>query len=203
MGLITKTSTFSAGDTIIASEHNDNFDTIYNEFNGNINNANIKIGAAIADSKLAQITTASKVHANAITGKLSDTNLAQITTASKIAGTAIISLTNISAAAGVIPATNTSISGVFGTWTGHNAATSYLAATDGFVTAYEKDTSGHSEIFGFTDSSNPPTTLRFDLRDQGPGDQGTGVGYTMPVKKNDYWMVSPAATAIYWLPLGS
>lgn len=70
MALITKTNTFSAGDTIVASEHNDNFDTIYNEFNGSTDNANIKSGAAIADTKLAQITTASKVHFSAITGGL-------------------------------------------------------------------------------------------------------------------------------------
>ena len=39
MGVISKPNTFSAGATIIASEHNSNFDTIYNEFNGNIENA--------------------------------------------------------------------------------------------------------------------------------------------------------------------
>lgn len=31
MALISKPNTFSAGATIIASEHNDNFDTIYND----------------------------------------------------------------------------------------------------------------------------------------------------------------------------
>jgi len=52
MGLIVKPSTFSAGGTIVASEHNNNYDTVYNEFNGNIDNANIKASAAILGSKL-------------------------------------------------------------------------------------------------------------------------------------------------------
>jgi hypothetical protein len=67
MALISKPNTFSAGATIIASEHNSNFDTIYNDYNGNITDANISDSAAIADSKLAQITTANKVDTSAIT----------------------------------------------------------------------------------------------------------------------------------------
>lgn len=52
MSIITKPKTFAASATIIASEHNDNFDTIYNDYNGNINNSNIAGAAAIANSKL-------------------------------------------------------------------------------------------------------------------------------------------------------
>lgn len=52
MSLITKSHTFSAGATIIASEHNTNFDTLYNEINGSLTNANISNSAAIAYSKL-------------------------------------------------------------------------------------------------------------------------------------------------------
>jgi hypothetical protein len=50
--LISKSYTFSAGSTVIASEHNSNYDTIYNEFNGSIDNANIKATAGIIYSKL-------------------------------------------------------------------------------------------------------------------------------------------------------
>jgi len=60
-------NTFSAGSTILSAEHNENFSTIYNEFNGNIENANIKSNAAIADTKLAQIATAGKVSGAALT----------------------------------------------------------------------------------------------------------------------------------------
>ena len=82
MSLISKPFTFSAGGTIVAAEHNSNFDTIYNAFNGNIDNANIGASAAIVDTKLAQITTASKVAASAIDGwKTGDWIPSTVTTA--------------------------------------------------------------------------------------------------------------------------
>lgn len=43
MGLISKTYTFSTGATIVAAEHNTNFDTLYDEINGNLDAANIDI----------------------------------------------------------------------------------------------------------------------------------------------------------------
>ena len=66
MSLINKPNTFTVGATIIASEHNSNFDTIYNDYNGNIDNNNLAPGAGIVDTKLAQITTASKVDVSAL-----------------------------------------------------------------------------------------------------------------------------------------
>lgn len=67
MATITKGFTFAAGATIVASEHNNNFDILYNDYNGNIQNANFSASAAIVDSKLAQITTTSKVSNTALT----------------------------------------------------------------------------------------------------------------------------------------
>lgn len=67
MATISKPYTFTVGATIIASEHNSNFDTIYSDYNGNITNANISGTAAISDSKLSQISTASKVSGAALT----------------------------------------------------------------------------------------------------------------------------------------
>jgi hypothetical protein len=52
MGSITKTKTWVDNDNVTYTDLNGNFDTIYNEFNGNIDDANIKSGAAIAASKL-------------------------------------------------------------------------------------------------------------------------------------------------------
>ena len=83
MSLITKTFTFTVGATIIASEHNTNFDTLYNDYNGNITNSNISASAAIEDTKLGQITTTSKV-----------------------SGAALTALANIPSAAGLIPLAN-------------------------------------------------------------------------------------------------
>lgn len=67
MALINKPYTFSAGATIVAAEHNSNADTIYNDYNGNITNANLSASAAITDSKLAQLTTAGKVSGASLT----------------------------------------------------------------------------------------------------------------------------------------
>lgn len=83
MGIKAKQYTFSAGATIIAAEHNTNFDDLYNEFNGSIDNANIKSAAGIVDTKLAQITTAGKV-----------------------SGAAITSLSSVPAGAGALPTAN-------------------------------------------------------------------------------------------------
>lgn len=52
MGIIAKPFTFSAGATIVAADINSDFDTIYTEFNGNIDNTNIKAGANIDAAKL-------------------------------------------------------------------------------------------------------------------------------------------------------
>jgi len=52
MSTITKPNTFSAGGTVFASEHNENFNTIYDDYNGNVQNVNIASDAAIVGSKL-------------------------------------------------------------------------------------------------------------------------------------------------------
>jgi|GEM_PF-2980581 hypothetical protein len=62
MGLVTKTNTYTAGSTILASEVNTNEDTLYTLVNGNIENANVKAGAAIAESKIAFDTSSGHDH---------------------------------------------------------------------------------------------------------------------------------------------
>ena len=61
MSLVSKPYTFSPGATIIAAEHNANFDTLYNDYNGNITNANLAITAAIDASKLDLSTIAQDI----------------------------------------------------------------------------------------------------------------------------------------------
>lgn len=56
MSIVVKPYTFSAGATIIAAEHNSNFDTLYSDYNGNITNANLSASAAIALSKISFTT---------------------------------------------------------------------------------------------------------------------------------------------------
>lgn len=85
MSLISIPFTFTVGAVIVASQHNSNFSTIYSDYNGNIQDANIASNAAISDNKLAQITSAGKV-----------------------SGAALTSLASIPPGAGVIPSANIS-----------------------------------------------------------------------------------------------
>jgi hypothetical protein len=52
MGTVTKGHTFTPDSTIKSSEVNANFDTLYNDYNGNISNVNISSTAAILGTKL-------------------------------------------------------------------------------------------------------------------------------------------------------
>lgn len=67
MALISIPNIFSVGAVIVASQHNSNFSIIYSDYNGNITDANISASAAIADTKLATISTAAKVNVSALT----------------------------------------------------------------------------------------------------------------------------------------
>jgi len=60
--------TFSPGGTIVSSQVNSCLSVIYNDYNGNVGNSNLSSSIVITDSKLAQITSASKVSATALTG---------------------------------------------------------------------------------------------------------------------------------------
>jgi hypothetical protein len=85
----------------------------------------------------------------------------------------------------------------FGVWVDCLVASSHnniLAATDGFVLA----TGSSADISGYTDSSNPPTTLRCQAKNTASGDES----FTMPVKKGHYWAVSGTCAICYWIPLG-
>ncbi len=67
MALVSKPFTFSSGAVIIASQHNSDFDTLYNLVNGALDGTNLASNAAIADTQLGAITTAGKVAGGAIT----------------------------------------------------------------------------------------------------------------------------------------
>jgi len=100
MATITKTYEFVDATTAEAAEVNTNFDTIYNEFNGSIDNANVKAAAAIAGSKLnltsgtGAITATGAVAitgATAITGALSVSTTLTQTGAASLASTLAVS----------------------------------------------------------------------------------------------------------------
>lgn len=81
MGNIAKPNNFSANTTISSSQVNDNFDTIYNDYNGSIDANNLATGAVtaakIADSN---VTTAKIADANVTTAKINNSSV----TSSKI-----------------------------------------------------------------------------------------------------------------------
>ena len=61
MGTVSKTFTFSAGAVIVASQHNTDFDTLYNLVNGEIDTDNIASDAAIPATKLSLATIAQTI----------------------------------------------------------------------------------------------------------------------------------------------
>lgn len=70
MALITKPNTFSPSTTISSSEMNDNFDTIYNAFNGGIDTTNMTSTAldSYLDKTSTQTATGAKTFNNLIVG---------------------------------------------------------------------------------------------------------------------------------------
>jgi hypothetical protein len=67
MSLISKPYTFTVGSTIIAAQHNSNFDTIVNDYNGNITDANLSGSFSLDESKVGNISTYGKVSGSALT----------------------------------------------------------------------------------------------------------------------------------------
>jgi hypothetical protein len=89
MALVNLTKPLTDGTTAYGSDVITDLNLIVNDYNGNIQNVNLAANAAIVDSKLAQITSASKVSGTAFTG-----------------------LASIPAGAGVIPTANLPTIGV-------------------------------------------------------------------------------------------
>jgi len=94
----------------------------------------------------------------------------------------------------------------FGSWSvALSVSTTYLAATDGFVTCYGTSaTDSQPYMEGVTDNNASPATIRI-RSGKGNTSQAGQVGLMMPVKKADYWKINVSnvtTTAIYWIPLG-
>ena len=209
MALVTKTYTFTAGTTIVASEHNTNFDTLYNLVNGNIDNANIKASAGIVDSKLAQIATAGKVSGASFTsltsvpsgaGLIPVANIDTGTTANKI-----LKLNGSAQIPAVSGALLTNIGGLVGTSVSKSVDTIYQAATDGFVSYCATLVSGDQAIL-HTDSATPPTEVVQQLVYNGSSTLRGNIMY--PIKKNNYYKItiaggSPTLIALNFIPLGA
>lgn len=90
---------------------------------------------------------------------------------------------------------------LFGDWTNLDSTSGtlvkdevYKVGSDGFLIALRV---GGAELYGYTDSSNPPTTLRWEIDTAGNTDS-----FMLPIKKDDFWK-AVGATTIYWLPIGT
>ncbi len=57
MAIISIPFTFTVGATIVASQHNSNFSTIYSDYNGNVIDSNVAANAAIAYTKLSLVNS--------------------------------------------------------------------------------------------------------------------------------------------------
>lgn len=105
MGLVTLPAFGSDPATITAAALDGKVDPLATEFNGNIENVNIKSSAGIVYSKLS--LTGSILNADiSASAAIADTKLAQITTASKVHGTSITGLASVVSGAGIIPVAN-------------------------------------------------------------------------------------------------
>ena len=89
----------------------------------------------------------------------------------------------------------------FGAWdsSSYSNNTNYQAATDGIVCAGGEQE--NSSITGYSDSSNPPTTMV--AQNWIYSNTSRFASITFPVKKNDYWKVTNCTGTgafIRWLP---
>ena len=92
-----------------------------------------------------------------------------------------------------------------GTWQSKSTNTVYLAPTDGFVLAYSHGPDGAVLILrGYTDGSNPPTTLRTRAVDSSSW-LPMEVSIMMPVRKGDYWKLESGGwnDKVYWIGFGN
>jgi hypothetical protein len=219
MGLIVKLYTFTSGATIVASEHNSNFDVVYNEINGNLDNTNIKANAAIDSSKIGAITAASKVSGASMYNLQLIPNTSGVVPVANLSPFATFPVTPSSA-----PTTNYQVankkyvddeSGAIpaqvglGSWVDKSGSYgAQQAATDGFVVVYGRASvnGGDFQVNFYTDSASNPTTLRGRIYTN----SNTTENYdtlTCPVKKGEYWKVvqgtSGGVYSVYWIPLGS
>jgi hypothetical protein len=68
MGIITKPKTWEDAENVNFDDLNSNFDTVYNEVNGNLDNNNIKAGAGIVGTKIATTLTSKHIKSSRWSG---------------------------------------------------------------------------------------------------------------------------------------
>lgn len=92
MGVIVKPKTWADNENVTYTDINSNFDTVYNEFNGNIEDANIDASAAIAVTKISG-TAVNLSSAQSISGKKTFASTVGTITADSDAATITFNMT--------------------------------------------------------------------------------------------------------------
>lgn len=92
MGVIVKPKTWADNENVTYTDINSNFDTVYNEFNGNIEDANVDASAAIAVTKISG-TAVNLSSAQSISGKKTFASTAGTITADSDAATITFNMT--------------------------------------------------------------------------------------------------------------
>lgn len=197
----TGTTAFGASTRAKASEVNTDFDTIYAEVNGNLDNDNIDASAAISASKL-DLTTVSQnmsVTGNlTLIGNISQTGNIQasgsVTSASlQLTGavviTDILDEDDLSSDSDVAVPTQQSVKAYadaivadYGTVASRTSGTTYTAASSGILIAQAVNTSGSQQTLTFNLNGGSYLSTVFQ--------NGESASLTMPVANGDTYSLS-------------
>lgn len=223
---VASTFTFTSDtETVTRTKLNNLVANLLTEFNGNIDNSNIKSAAAIAYSKLNLTGSISlgDMAANSVdSDQYVDGSIDAVHLASNAVTTVKILDNNVTSAKleddlafGTFPTTpeaepdadyevtnkkyvDDSPKASLGDYDLGISGSNTEALTDGFVVAYAPIT-GATLLEGFTDASSTPTTLIVTCSSAVSADRQC---FTMPVKKGNYWRVE-GSTVVNWIPLGT
>lgn len=160
MSIIAKPNNFSPSTTASSSAVNDNFDTIYDEFNGNVGTANLS-DSAVTTAKLADsnVTTAKVADSNVTTAKIADANVTSAKLAEAFVRGRFQSLTTNSAPTGLTLQHGFS----FIQGTGANTAEKTIT----FPTAFSAISNVFITPLGLTSGSDPTAITSFNVADNG------------------------------------
>lgn len=210
MSIIAIPNIFTVGAVIVASQHNSNFSTIYNDYNGSISTSNLSASAGILDTQLAPIATAGKVSGSALVtlgsvpsgaGALPSKNGgtgADLSAATQgaipyfsatgvesalTAGTAGQAL--ISGGASANPSWGTA---VWGSPITVNDQSAHQAATDGLLICQVEGTGSNWVAQVFTDASTNPTTAKVRVGNAVAANNVGMISY--PIKSGNYYKVT-------------
>lgn len=256
MAVVSRNALSDGQSNVDGSDINSIYSDLFTEFNGSIDNTNIKAAAAIAYSKLnlsgailnTDISSSAAIAYSKLAtltgGYLVVGNSSNVAAAVAVSGdvamandgsTTVTDLTITSEAAGDIlyfdgsnwkrlakgtagqvlrmnaGATAPEWGSLLGAWTDRSGSVaggslaSTLAATDLLVCAYMDSNNADATVIGYTDSSNPPTTVRAKaVLDR--SSETVFACITMPVKNGDYYkldFVGGSGTAtVYTIILG-